>query len=100
MQDFVSRMDGLRAQAAARLAALGLGARVLIALGFVLGLAAMPLVATGHSWIALPLPIFGLGLSATGRTGAGERARSSSSAFDLIVLASLPFAFALGDPSR
>lgn len=100
MLDFASRIEKVRAQAVARIAALGVGSNALIAAGFVLGIAAMPLVATGHSWIALPVLLLGVALAAIGRTGAGERSRPLSAALDLIVFASLPFAFALADPGR
>jgi hypothetical protein len=89
-----------RARAAARMAAFGIGAMALIAGGFVVGLAAMPLVATSHSWIALPVLLLGLVLAAIGRTNADERRRPLSAALDLIVFAGVPFGFALADPGR
>jgi hypothetical protein len=100
MQDFVSRIEELRVQAATRLAALGLRSRVLVAMGFVIGLAAMPLVATGHSWIALPVLLLGFFLAAIGRTNTSPRGEEFSASLDLIVLASVPFGFALADPAR
>ena len=100
MHNLASRIVQTRAQGALRLAALGIGANALIAAGFVVGLAAMPLVATGHDWIALPVLLLGLVLAAVGRTNADERSRSLSATFDLIVFAGLPYGFALADPSR
>jgi hypothetical protein len=100
MQDFVSRIEELRVQAATRLAALGLRSRVLVAMGFVIGLAAMPLIATGHGWIALPVLLSGIVLAAIGRTNTSPRGEEFSASLDLIVLASVPFGFALADPAR
>jgi hypothetical protein len=100
MRNISPRIQQARAQVASRLAALGAGASVLIAAGFVVGLGAMPLIATGHSWIALPVLLFGLVLAMIGRTNAGQRGRSLSATFDLIVFAGVPFGFALADPGR
>lgn len=89
-----------RAHAAARLNVLGAGPIALIVTGFVAAMAAVPLLETGHSWIALAVLLLGLLLSALGRTGAPERSRALSATFDLVVFAGVPFGFALGDPSR
>lgn len=100
MRDISLRIERARAQVAARFAAFGIGASVLIAAGFVMGLAAMPLVAAGHSWIALPVLLSGLVFAAIGRTNAGQRGGLLSATLDLIVFASVPFGFALADPGR
>ncbi len=100
MLDATSRMEELRAQLVARIVALGIDGNILIATGFVLGLTAMPLIATGRGWAALPVMLFGFTLAAVGRSGADERSRSLSATLDIIVLAGLLFAFALGDPSH
>jgi hypothetical protein len=100
MLEFVSRIERVRAQAATQLAARGIATGAMITAGFIIALAAMPLVATGHSWIALAALLLGLALSAVGRTTAGERIWHLSAALDLVVFASVPFAFALADPSR
>ncbi len=100
MLAFMSWTKDARARVVGRIAAFGIAGNVLIAMGFVLGLAAMPLIATGHSSIALPVLLFGFALASIGRSGAGERSKSLSGTFDLIVLAGVPFGFALGDPSR
>jgi hypothetical protein len=100
MLEFVSRIERVRAQAAAHLTARGIASGAAITAGFVVALAAMPLVATGHSGIALAALLFGLTLSAIGRANASERIWHLSEALDLVVFASVPFAFALADPSR
>lgn len=100
MRNFGPRVQLARAQAAVRLHALGLGPTMLIAVGVVIAMAAVPLLATGHSWIALAVLLIGLLVSALGRTAAPERIRALSATFDLIVFAGVPFGFALGDPSR
>lgn len=58
--------------------------------GFVFGLAALPLVALGHSWIALVVIVIGRAAALV----------EPDEVFDAIFLAGLPFAFALADPSR
>jgi hypothetical protein len=100
MSGMVSLVRYARATVAARLDASGIGPVALIGAGFVLSLATIPLLATGHSWIALPLLLAGLLISAIGRTRASERIRALSTTFDLVVFASVPFGFALGDPGR
>jgi len=100
MHGFVSFVQYARATAAARLNASGVGSMVLIAAGFIVALATVPLLATGHSWIALPVLLIGLLLSALGRTTSSEHIKALSATFDLVVFAGLPFGFALGDPAR
>jgi hypothetical protein len=60
------------------------------AAGLAFGLAALPAIALGHSWI-------GLVLVAASRAAAFVE---PDEVLDAIVLAGLPFAFALADPSR
>ena len=100
MRNFESRIQQARTQAAARLNASALGPTGLIAVGFIIAVATVPLLATGHSWIALTVLLIGLLVSALGRTNAPERGRALSATLDLIVFAGVPFGFALGDPSR
>ncbi|HTT97373.1 MAG TPA: hypothetical protein VMF58_04950 [Rhizomicrobium sp.] len=100
MHGLVSFVQYTRATTAARLNASGVGDFALIAIGFVVAMAAAPLLATGHSWIALPVLLGGLLIAALGRTAATERVKALSATFDLVVFAGVPFGFALGDPSR
>jgi len=100
MLDLPDRIERARVAAAMRLAALGIGTFVQLGAGFLVALIAVPLIAAGHSWIALPVLLAGLGLMAVAGTGASARVAELSSAFALIVLAGLPFAFALNDPAR
>jgi hypothetical protein len=100
MHGFVSFILYTRATTAARLNASGVGANMLILAGFLLAIAAVPLLATGHSGITLPVLLFGLLFAALGRTTASARARALSATLDLIVFAGVPFGFALGDPAR
>jgi hypothetical protein len=102
MLEFVSRIERVRAQAATQLAARGIASGAMITTGFIIALAAMPLIATGHSEIAVAALLLGSALSVLGRTTASERIWHLSAALDLVVFASVPFAFAfaLADPSR
>jgi hypothetical protein len=100
MHGVVSFLQYARATVAARLNAAGFGPTVLIAAGFVVAMASVPLLATAHSWIALPVLLVGLSIAALGRTNAQERGQALSATFDLVVFAGVPFGFALGDPSR
>lgn len=84
--------------AAARLAALGAGSRVLIVTALIAGLAALPFIARGRYWPGLVLiPVSRL-VAAIGQVGAGAREQGLIGAFEMIFLASIPFAFAIGDP--
>jgi hypothetical protein len=100
MLEFVSRIERVRAQAATQLAARGIASGAMITTGFIIALAAMPLIATGHSEIAVAALLLGSALSVLGRTTASERIWHLSAALDLVVFASVPFALALADPSR
>lgn len=91
--------------AARRLAAFGLGADVLTVLGFVIGLGAIAAIAFGHAIAGLGLLLASRlcdGLAGALARQEGETALGAflDAALDLIVLAGLPFAFALADPSR
>lgn len=85
--------------AAARLTAHGVGSLVVVVGALVSGLAAMPSIARGHFWLGLVLIFFSRLIDAIGQVGASARERRLAAAFELIVLASVPFAFALGDPA-
>jgi hypothetical protein len=84
MPSLPSWIDAARARA---------GACALYLAGFALGVAAVPLIALGHSWIAL-------GFLLAGRTLALAGESAYARALDPVFFASLPFAFALADPSR
>ena len=101
MPDFLfERWIGLlRADAAARLAALGVNSIQLIAGGFVAGLAALPSIATGRFWLVAAFILLSRAMAWIGGVNANARGADLASAFELIVLASIPFAFALRDPS-
>lgn len=85
------------ARAAARLSALGVSGPAAAVAGFVIGLLAVPAIGYGHFWI-------GLGLILASRmialAGARMDSRELGTVLDPIFFASLPFAFALADPSR
>ena len=83
----------------------GPGADALTAAGFVVGLAAVPAVATGHYWIGLALLLLNrlfdaLDGAVARRTRTTNLGAFLDRAFDLIVFMGVPFAFALADPSR
>ena len=61
--------------------------------GFALGLVAVPLIALGHSWIALGFLLIGRAFALAGESPYAQ-------ALDPVFYASVPFAFALADPSR
>lgn len=100
MSDLIARMQTMRAQIAARLAAFGIGSTALIVAGLVIGAATIPLITRQHNWVAALLLLAGIFCAVLGRTNADARWRDLSQTFDLIVLAGVPFAFALADPSR
>ena len=100
MLNLMARLQALRLQVAAQIVASGLGSAALIVASLAIGIAAVPLIATQHSWIAAMALLGGLFCAAVGRTGSDVRWRDLSAAFDLIVLAGVPFGFALADPSR
>ena len=85
--------------AATRLAALGAGPLVLVVAALIAGLAALPSIARGYFSLGLVLVLLSRLLDSIGRVGAGSRELTLAAAFELIVLASVPFAFALNEPS-
>jgi hypothetical protein len=85
--------------AASRLVAFGVGSSVLVLATLLVGLAALPSIARGHFWLGLFLILLSRLIDALGRTGAGARELRLAAAFEPIVLASVPFGFALNDPS-
>jgi hypothetical protein len=85
--------------AASRLAALGVSSLVLAVVALVTGLAALPSIAQGHFWLGLVLILLSRLIDAIGQVRADTREQSLAAAFETIVLASIPFAFALNDPS-
>jgi hypothetical protein len=92
------------ARAAQRIALWGVGARGLSVAGFAVGLAALPSIATRHTWLGLVFILVGRGIAGLGAIARfareGEGDADLSAALDSIFLASVPFAFALGDPGR
>jgi hypothetical protein len=84
--------------AAARLGKRGLSRFVLLAVGFVIGLAALPVIAAGRFWLGLALMLLSRAVAAIGRVNAGLREERLGGAFELIFLGSIPFAFALNEP--
>ena len=91
-----SALDTALARAAARAVTLGVSARLLVWGGFGLGLLAIPAIALGRFWIGFALVIVSRAAALIGRPNAPELAATLAAIF----LASLPFAFALADPSR
>jgi hypothetical protein len=83
----------------ARLAALGLGPTALLVASLVIGLTALPSVATGRFRLGLTLILLSRAVAAIGGTNAGAREARLGAAFELIFVASIPFAFALNDPT-
>ncbi len=90
------RLDAPLALVAARAAALGLGAVRLTAAGLLVGLAALPSIALGHSRLGLACILLSRAMALVGAAGA----RALAARLSAIFYASLPFAFALADPSR
>ncbi|HEY2071749.1 MAG TPA: CDP-alcohol phosphatidyltransferase family protein [Rhizomicrobium sp.] len=90
---------------AAFLAGRGAGADMVSVIGFFVGLAAIPTIATHHYWAALGLIVLNRLVDALDGAVARQSRASGRGAFldmilDLIVFAGLPFGFALADPSR
>ena len=69
---------------------------MLLAAGLAIGLAALPSIALGHSWLGLACILASRALTLVGAVTARDLAARLSAIF----YASLPFAFALADPSR
>jgi hypothetical protein len=76
----------------------GRGAAALALFAFVLGLAALPLIAFRHYWPALAVFVAGRIVSAVAARAADGNA--AGPVMDAVSFAALPFAFALADPSR
>ena len=89
-------LDAPLAHAAQSAAELGASAIMLLAAGLVVGLAALPFIALGHSWLGLACILLSRVPALIGAAGARELAARLSAIF----YASLPFAFALADPGR
>ncbi len=89
-------LDAPLARAAARASALGLSAGRLLVAGLAIGLLALPAVALGRFWVGLGLILASRAAALVGRVNAPELAATLAAIF----FASLPFAFALADPSR
>lgn len=75
---------------------LGVNAVALLVAGLTVGLAALPSIALGHYWLGLALILLSRIPALVGAAGARDLAARLSAIF----YASLPFAFALADPSR
>lgn len=89
-------LDAPLTHAAQRAAALGLSPVMLSAAGLAVGLAALPSIALGHSWLGLVLIL----LSRVPALAGAVNARDLAAKLSAIFYAGLPFAFALADPSR
>jgi hypothetical protein len=89
-------LDAPLAQAAQRAIALGLSPVMLLAAGLAMGLAALPAIALGHPWLGLACILLSRFPALVGAVTARDLAARLSAIF----YASLPFAFALADPSR
>jgi hypothetical protein len=89
-------LDAALAPAAQRAAALGVSAVALPAAGLTVGLAALPSIALGHSWLGLACILLSRVPALVGAAGARDLAARLSAIF----YGSLPFAFALADPGR
>ena len=94
---FQPRFESLRTQIAARAAARGVSPGVLNVAAFAVSLLALPLIA--REYYAVGFAVFLLGrlidVFAAGDAGARQRI-----VLDGIICASVPFAFALADPTR
>jgi hypothetical protein len=100
MSNLMTSTRTMRARITARLAAFGIGSIVLVVVGLAIDVAPIPLIAMRHSWAAGAVLLASIFCGVLGRTNADGRWRDLSNTFDLIVLAGMPFAFALADPSR
>jgi hypothetical protein len=93
---FQRAFDAPLARAAGRADALGLSAGRLLAAGLLIGLLALPAIALGRFWAGLALILASRAAALVGRVNAPELAAKLAAIF----FASLPFAFALADPTR
>lgn len=89
---------------AARLARQGLSADAVTVIGFLVGICALPLLATQHYWAALAAILAnrfldGLDGALARCTQATPRGAFLDIAFDFVFYASVPLGFALADPS-
>lgn len=90
---------------AAQISRLGAHANVVTVTGFVIGLCAIPAIATHHYWLGLGLIVLNRICDALDGAIARQGAVKPLGQFldmtlDLIFFAGLPFAFALADPAR
>jgi hypothetical protein len=99
MPVFEKWIGPLRAEASARLAELGISARILVFVAFAVGLAALPSIATSRFSLGLGFILLSRFLAVISLTNAKAPETDLAAAFDLIFLASVPFAFALNNPS-
>ena len=89
---------------AARLARLGVSADAVTVFGFLVGIAALPLLATQHYWAALAAILAnrffdGLDGAIARCTQATQRGAFLDIAFDFVFYAGVPLGFALADPA-
>lgn len=87
-------VDAARARAVALASRTGAGPAATGVVGFAVGLAALPAIALGHSWLGLVFVLLGRAIAM------GGTAQELRAALDVVFFASLPFAFALADPGR
>jgi hypothetical protein len=93
---FKRALDAPLARAAGRASALGLSAGRLLVAGLLVGLLALPAIALGRFWVGFALILASRAAALVGRVNAPELAATLAAIF----FASLPFAFALADPTR
>jgi hypothetical protein len=96
-ESFQPRFESLRTQVAARAAAVGASPVVLNIAAFAISLLALPLIA--REYYAAGFAVFLLGRSVDVLTAIEDRGRMRV-VLDSVVYASVPFAFALADPTR
>jgi phosphatidylglycerophosphate synthase len=90
---------------AAHVSRLGVHANAITVVGFVIGIGAIPAIATHHYWLGLALIVLNRICDALDGAVARQSTAKPLGQFldmtlDLIFFAGLPFAFALADPTR
>jgi len=93
---FQRALDAPLARAAGRAGALGLSAGRLLVAGLLIGLLALPAITLGRFWVGFALILASRAAALVGRANAPDLAAKLAAIF----FASLPFAFALADPTR
>lgn len=99
MSGLVTRLEAWRLHCASCAATLGATPLRLLAGGFISGLAAIPAIALHRYGLALLLILLSRSMTILARPVDVARDAGPGASFDLILLAGIPFAFALSDPS-